>query len=300
MNTIRGIELCTGSREELLPGFARDFPYIATRAELDDYLVPWHWHKTVELFYVESGSLEYHTPGGRVVFGAGSGGMVNRDVLHMTKPLCRTQKNIQLLHIFDPSLLGGEPGSRIEQKYIVPLTASRIELIPLFPGSAVQDAILQRMLQAFALNSQEFGYEARLRAALTELWLMLLKLARPLPTGKEPPGRGGGEAVKAMLAFIHEHYPEKLSVRQLAAAACLSERACYRAFAGCLHTSPVEYLKAFRMQAACRMLAQGNAPITEIGQACGLGSSSYFGRLFRECMGCTPSQYRRKWQDRDT
>ena len=111
MNTIRGIELCTGSREELLPGFARDFPYIATRAELDDYLVPWHWHKTVELFYVESGSLEYHTPGGRVVFGAGSGGMVNRDVLHMTKPLCRTQKNIQLLHIFDPSLLGGEPGS---------------------------------------------------------------------------------------------------------------------------------------------------------------------------------------------
>lgn len=299
MKTIRGIELCTASREELLPGFARDFPYIATRAELDAYPVPWHWHKTVEIFYVESGSLEYHTPGGRVVFDAGSGGMVNQNVLHMTKPLGRTQKNIQLLHIFDPALLSGEPGSRIGQKYIAPLAASPLELIPLFPGGEAEDAILQRILRVFALNREEFGYEARLRAALTELWLMLLKLARPLLAQSQAPGRGS-EAVKAMLAYIHEHYPEKVSVRQLAAAACLSERACYRAFAGCLHTSPAEYLKAFRIQAACRMLAQGNAPVTEIAQACGLGSSSYFGRLFRECTGCTPSEYRRKWQDRDT
>ncbi len=48
------------------------------------------------------------------------------------------------------------------------------------------------------------------------------------------------------------------------------------------------------------MLAQGNMSVTEIAQACGLGSSSYFGRLLRECTGCTPSEYRRKWQDRDT
>ena len=36
----------TGSKEELLPGFEKDFPYIVSRAELDKYIgcyVPWHW-----------------------------------------------------------------------------------------------------------------------------------------------------------------------------------------------------------------------------------------------------------------
>ena len=88
MKNIHSIEFYTGSKEELLPGFEKDFPYIASRAELDKYIghyVPWHWHKTVELFYMESGSIEYDTPGGKLLFPAGSGGIVNSNVLHMTK-----------------------------------------------------------------------------------------------------------------------------------------------------------------------------------------------------------------------
>ena len=45
-----------------------------------------------------------------------------------------------------------------------------------------------------------------------------------------------------------------------------------------------------RLQAACQMLARSEMSLTEIGRASGLGSSSYFGKLFREAMGCTPSE----------
>lgn len=68
MKLIRGIEFCAGSREERLPDFDPDFPYIASRVEMDFYperFVPWHWHSAVELFYMESGSLEYSPPRGR-------------------------------------------------------------------------------------------------------------------------------------------------------------------------------------------------------------------------------------------
>ena len=85
MKNIQSIELNDSSKEELLPGFSADFPYIATCAELDRYLeplVPWHWHPTVELFYMKSGSLEYTTPHGKWIFSAGSGGFVNANVLH--------------------------------------------------------------------------------------------------------------------------------------------------------------------------------------------------------------------------
>ena len=54
MKCIQGIQLISGSNEELLPDFQTDFPYIATCAELYKYLspeIPWHWHSTAELFY---------------------------------------------------------------------------------------------------------------------------------------------------------------------------------------------------------------------------------------------------------
>ena len=60
MRNVRSVELYTGSREEKLPDFSPDFPYLASRAELDYYgtsFVPWHWHRAVELFYMESGEL---------------------------------------------------------------------------------------------------------------------------------------------------------------------------------------------------------------------------------------------------
>lgn len=61
----------------------------------------------------------------------------------------------------------------------------------------------------------------------------------------------------------------------------------------------VEYIKTYRLQMACQMLAKGNEPITEVASQCGLGSSSYFGKTFREEFNCTPLEYRKRWHNRD-
>ena len=97
--------------------------------------------------------------------------------------------------------------------------------------------------------------------------------------------------------YIHEHFAEKLAVSDVAAAAFLSERDCFRAFRECLHTTPAEYMKSYRLQQACRLLQKDKVSVTAIGQLCGLGSGSYFGKTFREAMGCTPSEYRQKWRN---
>lgn len=127
---------------------------------------------------------------------------------------------------------------------------------------------------------------------------MLFELSRPM---QEKGGKynKNNDKIKLMMAYIHEHYSEKISISELAAAAYLSERECFRVFHDCLHTTPVEYIKTYRLQAACQMLARGQEPVTVISQACGLGSSSYFGKVFREYAHCTPLEYRRKWQDSD-
>lgn len=82
-----------------------------------------------------------------MVFPAGSGGMVNSNILHMTKAISQSEENIQLLHLFDLSLIGGEQGSRIQERYIIPITAApQMEIIQLLPGSPAQEKILKLIL----------------------------------------------------------------------------------------------------------------------------------------------------------
>ena len=305
---IRSLEFHSGTREEKLPGYSPGFPYIASRAELDFYrdrTVPWHWHRAVELFYMESGSLTYHTPDGAWHFPAGSGGMVNSDVLHMTEFSRRAEPNIQLLHIFDPLLIAGFCGSLIDRKYVAPLTGvSHPGIFVLSPEDPSHIPVLRSIRQAFRLSEDEAGYELKVRHAMSEIWLGLLELFLPsaaesyLPgvsSEKISPDRAEADSVKTMMIYIHEHFSEKISVAQLAACAYLSERDCYRVFQDCLHMTPVEYMKNYRLQTARRMLAEEDASVTDVGHACGFGSVSYFARLFRESEGCTPSEYRRRW-----
>ena len=299
MLKVHEIAFRSGSKEEVLPGLLPDFPYIVSCSEVDQFagrLVPWHWHKEVELFYMERGTLEYNTPGGTCAFPAGSGGLLNANILHMTRPQ-GAEPVSQLLHIFDPVLIGGHPGSRIQQKYVTPfVTAPQIELLPFFPDVPAHQALLRALAASFRLSESDDAYELRLRSMLSEIWRMMLPLAAERLAA--PTGRGkSDDKLKQMMIYIHEHYAEKLSITALAGAAFVSERACYRAFQDGLHMTPYAYLQAYRLQRACHMLAHSRDSITAISQACGLGSSSYFGKIFREQLGCTPMDYRRKWQD---
>lgn len=302
MKIIRSIQLLEKDGEELLPGFSPDFPYIATRAELDQYIdssVPWHWHPTVEIFYMESGTLEYTTPNGKWIFPAGSGGFVNTNVLHTSRVLFSGEPAVQLLHLFEPELLSGGQGTRMYEKYIRPLTsAAEIEMIPLSPDDPAQADLLQMIYSALELNEDSWGYEFSLRQQLVDIWLRLFELARPTIL-EQNRKTVTDEKLKTMMLFIHAHYPESISVEHLAGAAHISKRVCYRLFQENLHMTPLEYMTSYRLRKACQRLTGTNELITEIAYHCGLGSASYFGKKFREQFDCTPAQYRKKWHDRD-
>ena len=295
------IDLYPGSQEERLPGFTPQFPHICSYVPLQ--LPPagycnWHWHRSFELFYVDRGSLLYHTPGGTRKFRAGSGGMVNSNVLHRTQ--CLEEGTVQRLHLFEPELLSGIPGGLVEQRYIAPLLAPGApELLALSTDDPAQGRALDLLQQSLALDETAYGYELELQALLSQIWVQLLRqLEQPSPAVPCQTDTDT-QKVKKMMLFIHAHYAEKLTVPAIAAAAYCSERECYRGFQACLHQTPADYLQNIRLQAACKQLMETDVSITAIAQNCGLGSSSYFGAQFRRVFGCTPTQYRQKWQDPD-
>lgn len=298
MEIIRTIQLKNGTRQEILPDFAADFPYRFSISEPGSFPggeVPWHWHSALELFYVRNGTLVYETPGGTQTFRSGDGGIINSGVLHSTHGV-QGMPRVQI-HLFEPSLLGGSIGSRIEKKYLLPvITDPSRELIRFDPDQPQQAGILEKLQASFEIPRDAFGYELRLRAALSDLWLEILSLPSP---GKSL-RRASDGTCKAMMAYIHEHSAEPLRIREIAAAGCCSEREAYRTFQECLHTTPLGYLQSFRLQNACVRLAETQDSVTEIAVDCGFSSLSYFGKVFHCAFGCTPAAYRLKWQDNTT
>ena len=95
------------------------------------------------------------------------------------------------------------------------------------------------------------------------------------------------------MEFIENHFFEKILVEDIAGAAGVSVRECTRCFSKVIGQPPIEYLNRLRIRQAAGMLVETDRSIGDISERCGFVSDSYFGKMFKELMGCTPSSYRK-------
>ena len=293
MIEVHGVDFLYDTTEEDLPGWDPRFPYLCSHAIVTSSSIPWHWHQTFELFYMEEGTNEYRTPNDIRTFPKGSVGIVNAGIAHASRRV-DCDRIRQYIHLFSPELLSGPTGTLFEEMFMAPLTGNAsLEMLQILPGpNNTEDelAILRLMKESFTLDDKEFGYELRVRNILSEIWLHLLAL--PRPESDHP--ANGNEKIKKMIGWVQEHFQEEIAVRDLADAAYISERECFRIFRNILNQTPSEYIRAFRIRQACRMLAASDHSIAQISQDCGFGTQQHFGYVFRKTMGCTPGEFRRR------
>lgn len=60
--------------------------------------------------------------------------------------------------------------------------------------------------------------------------------------------------------------------------------------------SPVEYVISYRLQKAQEQLFESDKSILDIAVETGFGTSSYFGKIFRQSYGITPKEYRKLYR----
>jgi AraC-like DNA-binding protein len=100
--------------------------------------------------------------------------------------------------------------------------------------------------------------------------------------------------IKEMVAYIHTHYAEKITLEDVAAAGMMCCSKCCRVFKEILHQTVFEYLLDYRIRRSLPLLAEKRLNITEIAQACGFNGSSYYAETFRKITGVSPGEYRKK------
>jgi transcriptional regulator GlxA family with amidase domain len=95
--------------------------------------------------------------------------------------------------------------------------------------------------------------------------------------------------------WIADNPHADLSVPALAERASLSPRQFARAFAGEVGQTPGRYVDNVRLEAARRLLHDGDDGLERIAARCGYGTAETMRRAFVRALGVAPGEYRRRF-----
>ncbi|HIY68439.1 MAG TPA: response regulator [Candidatus Alistipes intestinigallinarum] len=85
-----------------------------------------------------------------------------------------------------------------------------------------------------------------------------------------------------------------LNSDKIAEKMCMSKSQLNRKVRVITGSNTTTYILHVRMEKAKRMLSSNDLPIGDIAMQCGFEDAGYFGRVFKQTFGMTPSQYRKK------
>ena len=94
--------------------------------------------------------------------------------------------------------------------------------------------------------------------------------------------------------FVSYHYMEDIKVEDLAKSCHISETHFRRVFTSYMNMSPLEYINTVRINTACELLQKTDEPVADIAHKCGFTTNSTFNRNFKQLMGVTPVEWRKR------
>lgn len=270
------------------------FPVASYDGDLSKYRMAWHWHEEMEAVVLTSGSLVFAAGDRKYTLQEGEGIFINSGILHGAWSLETGDCRFHSL-VFHPRLVGGSSDSVFFQNYVRPLMENpSLEGMVLSPRIDWQAEAITAIENAWQACFQEpVGYEFQVRTNLSQL-LCLLQSSFPASAAPNKKQLRTAERIKNMLHYIHENFGEDLNTSAIAKSAGVSDSECLRCFHTVIGTTPIQYLRQYRIQRSSQMLMETELPVAEIAARCGFQDVSYFAKTFRELRGCAPSEYRGK------
>lgn len=257
-----------------------------------------HDHLFHEIVYIEDGTTEHETVGGRTRLATGDLIVLRPQVWHAY----HEPKGLKLINcLFDGrvtrrfwDLLSAAPGAfdlyrrRGTQPHQEPP-------VHLHCGPEQRATLLPR-LEAMMTESTRGapGWQLAVTAGLLDVLLISARLWDQQwapPTVNLPPRTE--QAVQATAAYLENHYTASIDLDALAQRVHLSRWHLSRSFTRRMGMGVVEFAHRLRIEQACRRLRLSDAPIGEIALDLGYHEIAYFTRCFRKHLGTSPRDYRR-------
>lgn len=162
-----------------------------------------------------------------------------------------------------------------------------------FPAYLEICQLLEQITRLYIQDSPAFMLEAE------GLTLQILsRLIRDFSTNQIPEGTRGdridSSRIRAVIAYVEEHFREPLSLQEVATVAGLGREAFCRFFKKAMGMTFLKYVSEVRIAHIYQELENTDDPIHLIMERNGFTNQKIFNRTFKEIYGMTPMEARKK------
>ncbi|MCM1375147.1 MAG: AraC family transcriptional regulator [Muribaculum sp.] len=247
-----------------------------------------HWQEDVEILAVNGGEIELTLDGASSILRAGMIVCINPGQIHGFRGV--TPDAHCDIFIFPLQHLLFMSEDHDQRRYLRFLADGKLGF-PLYLSE--NPTALQIVRQIIRIHRQlPPAYEMETKALLLLLIVQLIQTDAFVPLR---PTRHS-DLCKEILSYIHQHYMEKLTVSDVATAVGISPTYFSTFFAQHFFQHFSEYLRCYRIEQACVLLASTSMTVTDVAMATGFSSGSHFIRQFRAVKGVTPFAYRKTYE----
>lgn len=260
-----------------------------------EHVIDCHWHEEAEFFYCTQGETLFQVDTDYFPVRAGEVVFIDGGDIHAAHPLGDAGCSF-FSFVFHPNFLASAHYDAVQENMILPL----LERKATFPRHIKDDGaggsqLLQHIIAMHnGCKHQRSGYEGAIKG---HLYLMLSEIVdSDIACNRTTNNRLQSSKIKRLktvILYIQQNYNSQVRLSQLAALIPMSEGQFCRFFKSMTRQTPMDYINSYRIRQAVDLLRDPERKISDVALEVGYDNISYFIRVFRKTMNCSPSEFRK-------
>lgn len=280
-------------KESTIHGTAMFPLHIYTHNDIaGDFSVSYHWHKEIEILYIEKGEFSITINENTFIARAGDLYFINSEDFHQISNL-NSEPSIHYAIIFAPELISFDFYDYCQSHYITPILNKTLQ----FPTTVNNTFALEKITKEFTYavscyDNEKLGWHLNLKSTLLRIISILIENDLLLKDGNISSNDYKIAIAKNLINYINNNYTHKITINDLAKEANMNPQYFCRFFKSLFGKTAIEYINEYRIEKAAEMIQCKDIKIIEICFAVGFDNFSYFIKKFKQYKNCTPSKYK--------
>lgn len=267
------------SHELILPNDDLPFKMFMFEGKDGSYIREKHWHRSVEIFAVFGGSIEFFINEEDTHLEAGEFVIVNSNEIHSVyAPVPNETVVLQIP-------MAAFANYFTEDNFICFTHSARTQ----------DDRVMGLVKEMYDIYTKgDTGYELRVQSSFYSLLYLMVTRYRKLEVSAEIVRKHKNlNKLSAITTYIKDNYTREISLESLAHIFGYSPAYLSRMFKKYADTNYKAYVQSVRLEYACKEMMRTEREIGEIALNNGFTDGRAFARAFKKKYGVLPSIYRR-------
>ncbi len=269
-------------------------PYSYYRCEIPESFrsVPLHWHNEFEINYIANGTGCFRCDDTLFCVNGGDIIMIPPNMRHS---VVQAENHTLYYHtlVFSKNLLSEPSRDRAYIELVQPIVDGKLKFSVHISGNGHQYLEMQKTAETimFCAGKNCAKYDLLMKSELLRLVWLLFECGEIQDSISETAKYS--EEIQNTVHFILKHFPDNITIGQLASFAHLSKSNFMRKFKQEVGQSAMAYLNCIRIKNACDILISTEQRTSDAAFQSGFRNLSNFNRQFLRYVGCSPSEYRK-------